>query len=31
MKSTNDPMYQRIIDNHVLIYGNGLKEGFVSQ
>ncbi len=24
MKSTNDPMYRRIVDNHILIYGNGL-------
>jgi uncharacterized protein len=31
MKSTNDPLYQRIIDNHILIYGNGLKEEFVIQ
>jgi uncharacterized protein len=26
MKSTNDPMYKKIIDNHVLIYGNGLQD-----
>jgi hypothetical protein len=31
MKSTNDPLYQRIIDNHILIYGNGLQEEFVIQ
>jgi predicted nucleotidyltransferase len=24
MKSTNDPMYNKILENHILIYGNGL-------
>jgi predicted nucleotidyltransferase len=26
MKSAGDPMYKKIIDNHVLIYGNGLED-----
>ncbi|MDI6897297.1 winged helix-turn-helix transcriptional regulator [Methanocella conradii] len=29
MKGANDPMYKRIMDNHVLIYGNGLEDPFV--
>lgn len=28
MKSANDPMYHKILDNHVLIYGNGLEDPF---
>jgi len=26
MKSANDPMYSRILNNHILIYGNGLQD-----
>ncbi len=26
MKSTSDPMYKKILENHILIYGNGLQD-----
>jgi predicted nucleotidyltransferase len=31
MKSANDPMYRKIMDNHILIYGNGLEDPFTHQ
>jgi len=31
MKSANDPMYKKIMDNHILIYGNGLEDPFGHQ
>lgn len=31
MKSANDPMYNKIIDNHILIYGNGLEDPFANR
>ncbi len=29
MKSANDPMYNRIVNNHVLMYGNGIQDPMV--
>jgi uncharacterized protein len=28
MKSANDPLYHKILENHILIYGNGLQDPF---